>query len=84
MLKNKIIKMDNGKEYYILEEMQYNSKKYLLSIECDLDSDEIDEDNYHVMELTIENDNLKINQIKDNELALKVTNMLINKIRNNQ
>ena len=76
--------MDNGKEYYILEEMQYNSKKYLLSIECDLDSDEIDEDNYHVMELTIENDNLKINQIKDNELALKVTNMLINKFRNNQ
>ena len=82
MIKDKIIEMENGKEYYILEEVSYNGKKYLLSAECNLDKDEINEEDYLVMELEIENNNLKINTIEDDKLAVIVTNMLINKVRN--
>lgn len=82
MIKDKIIEMDNGKNYYILEEVSYNGKKYLLSAECNLEKDEINEEGYIVMEMIIENEELKINQIKDNELTNIVTNMLINKVRN--
>lgn len=82
MIKDKIIEMDNGKNYYILEEVSYNGKKYLLSAECYLEKDEINEEDYIVMEMVVENEELKINQIKDNELSNIVTNMLINKVRN--
>ena len=84
MIKDKVIEMDNGKEYYILEEVSYNGKKYLLSAECNLEKDEINEEDYLVMEMEIANDELKINTIEDNQLANIVTNMLINKVRNEE
>ena len=82
MIKDKIIEMDNGNSYYILNDITYNNKKYLLSVECNLEKDEIKEDDYLVMELVIENDELVIKQIEDDNLALIVTNLLINKIKN--
>ena len=82
MIKDKIIKMDNGKEYYILTDITYNTKKYLLSVECDLANDDVKEDEYLVMELVIENDELVIKRIEDDNLALVVTNLLLNKIKN--
>lgn len=82
MIKDKIIEMDNGKNYYILEEISYNGKKYLLAAECNLEKDEINKEDYLVLELDIENYDLKVNTIENDELAQIVTNMLINKIRN--
>lgn len=83
MVKDKIIQMDNGKSYYVLDETSYNEKKYLIAIECDLEKDDANEEDYLVMELAIENNELAIKRITDDNIAKTVTKMLLEKIINN-
>lgn len=82
MVKDKIMQMDNGKSYYVLEEVEYNGKKYILSLECDLDNDSVNSDDYLVMELCMDNDELSIRRIDDDNVATVVMAMLLNKIKN--
>ena len=82
MVKDRVIQMDNGKNYYVLEDIEYNGKKYILSLECDLENDTVNEEDYYVMELSMQDGELSIKQILDDEVAAKVTGMLLNKVRN--
>lgn len=81
MIKDKMIELTNGINYYILEEISYNNKKYVLAAECDLDKDEVNEDKYIVMEIKVEGTDLTTADIEDNELAQTITKMLIDKVR---
>ena len=82
MVRDKIFQMDNGRSYYVLEEIEYNGKKYLLSVECDVEKDElVNEDDYHIMELAFENSDLVIKRVEDDNLAKTVTVMLLDKVR---
>lgn len=82
MVKDKIIQMDNGQSYYALEEIEYNGRKFLLSVECDVEKDElVNEDDYHIMELAFENSDLVIKRVEDDNLAKTVTVMLLDKVR---
>ena len=83
MIKNKIIEIIDGTNYYILEEISYNNKKYILAVECDLEKEELNNKKYLVMEIKLENNNLITSTIEDNDLAKKVTNMLLEKNNNN-
>ena len=83
MIKDKVIEMDNKKNYYVLESVEYNDKKYILTVECDLLNDDIKEENYFVMEFFMEKEELKIRPIEDDKIATVVTTMLLNKVRNN-
>lgn len=69
MVKDKVIQMDNGKSYYVLEEIEYQGKKYILTLECDLEKDMVNEDDYFAMELAIETGELNIKKIDDNDIA---------------
>jgi len=81
MIKDKVITMENGQSYYIIEEVEYNNKKYILSLECDLDKDTVNEDDYLVMELELTNDDFIIRNIQDDETAKVVANMLLMKLQ---
>ena len=83
MIKDKIIELIGGINYYILEELSYNNKKYILAVECDLEKDELNNEKYLVMEIKLKNNNLITSTIEDNNLAKTVTNMLLEKINNN-
>ena len=83
MVKDRILDLDNGTSYYILEEVVYNDKKYVMACVCDTKSNYVNEDDYIVMELKINNDDLVIENIKDLELAKVVTKLLIEKVRSN-
>ena len=83
MMRDKIIKMSDGQEYYILEDVEYNGKKYVLSLECNLDKDTVNENDYLVMEVAFENDDLMIKIVDDVEVAKVVVSMLLNKVKNN-
>ena len=83
MIKDKIIQMDNGKSYYVLEDVEYNEKKYILSVECDLDKDEVNEEDYFVMELDMAGDELAVKHIEDDKIAKMVIELLMDKIRKN-
>lgn len=83
MVKDKVIQMDNGKSYYVLEEIEYQGKKYILTLECDLEKDMVNEDDYFAMELAIETGELNIKKIDDNDIAKVVVGMLLSKMQNN-
>ena len=83
MIKDKIIQMNNGKSYYVLEEVEYNDKKYVLSVECDLDKDEVNEEDYFVMELDVTGEELSIKHIENDDVAKMVIELLMDKIRKN-
>lgn len=82
MIKDKVMQMENGKSYYILDSVEYNSKLYALALECDLDKDEVNEEDYFAMEIAMDGNDLAIKQILDDNTAQIVVGMLINKIKN--
>lgn len=83
MIKDKIIELNNGINYYVLEEISYNNKKYILAAECELEKDELKEDNYIVAEIKVEGTDLVTTDIEDEELSQIITKMLIEKVRKN-
>ena len=82
MIKDRIIELENGINYYILEDISYMQKKYVLAAECDLEHDSVKEDRYLVMEVKINNNDLYIVNIEDDETSKMVTKLLLEKIRN--
>ena len=82
MLKDKVVQSENGRQYYVLEEINYDNKKYALALECDIDNDLINKDDYIVMEVTMNGDDLFLKNINDDDLAKKVISLLFNKIKN--
>lgn len=82
MIKDKVIEMDNGRSYYILDSIDYNNRMYALALECDLDKDEVNEEDYFAMEIAIEDNDLSVRQILDDNVAQIVVGMLLNKIKN--
>lgn len=83
MIKDKIIELTNGLNYYILDEISYNNRKFILAAECDLEKDELKEENYIVSEIKVEGTDLVTADIEDEELSQTITKMLIEKVRKN-
>ena len=81
MIKDRIVELTNGTNYYILEDITYMQKKYILAAECDLENDDVNEDNYIVMEMKINNNDLYIVNIEDDETINIVTKLLLEKAR---
>ena len=83
MIKDKIIELTNGVNYYILDEISYSNRQFILAAECDLENDKLEEENYIVAEIKIEGTELITTIIEDEELAKTITKMLIEKVRKN-
>lgn len=81
MVKDKIIELENGINYYVIEEIDHNDKKYVLAAMCDLEKEEVNEEDYIVMEIKIEDDALVTKNINDDNIARIVTEKLIEKVR---
>lgn len=82
MVKDNVITMENGQSYYIIEDVEYKGKKYVLSVECNLDLDIVNEDDYLIMELQLIDNDLVIKNVNDIEIAKIVSNMLLSKVAN--
>lgn len=73
-MKNSIIQLHNGKNYYILGETEYQNRNFILTTECDLENDRlVDEDTLYLMERKLI-DNLEvIEEVSDDKIATEVT-----------
>lgn len=80
-MKDKIIKINSGVEYYIIEELNYEEQKYILATECNLKEDEIDEEKLVLFKINIKDNDLIAENIEDQVLAEKVTEKIIEKMR---
>lgn len=81
-MKDKVISLNTGEDYYILEELDYNSRKFALGSKCDLEHDTINEDELELFEIIINEEDLAIIEVRDDVLSREVTERILSKIRN--
>ncbi len=82
MLKNKIVTLNDQKEYYVLEELDDNNKKYLFLSMYHSDDESINEDQFLVVELKLENDHLTFHNIEEQNEAERISAMFLEKMKN--
>ena len=82
-MKDKVIKLHNDKDYYILEELEYFGHLYALAAECDLEKDRINENELFLMEVRIENDRLIAEEVPDEDRAREVIKEFQKKMQEN-
>lgn len=81
-MKDKIINIGSGEQYYILEELNYEDQKYILGAQCDIEKDQINEEKLLLFNVSIKDNDLVINNVNDQNLAEIVTEKILEKIRN--
>ena len=74
---DKVIKLDNNLEYYVLDEMTYEEKNYLIGLQVDNEKEGIT-NNYIIVESRKDlNGNVTLVDIDNPELLEKVGNLFI-------
>lgn len=79
-MKNRIIELEDGTMFYVLERETYQDKNYILGLKCDLKNDIIDTSNMRVLEIYTENNEIKTKSIDDN-IASDIVAALLTKLR---
>lgn len=81
-MKDIILKLKNNKDYYILEELSHNNKKYVLATEYNSEKEKLNENNLVIMEVKLVNDELIVDEINNDIEAEEVTLLFKKKIQN--
>ena len=82
-MKDKVIGLKNDVKAYVLDELDYNNRKFIFVIELDKEDNPID-DSYKQLELKIINDELIIDDIDDFEIASVVNNLFLSRMANEE
>lgn len=80
-MKNKVIELNGQENYYVIEELEYNNKKYIMCSKTKEAMDQIDTKNVYVCEVDLMNDNIVVKDIENQEEAFHITKMLIDKVQ---
>ena len=77
---DKVIKLDNNLEYYVLDEMTYEEKNYLMGLQVDNEKEGIT-NNYIIVESRKDlNGNVTLVDIDNPELLEEVGNLFIERL----
>lgn len=77
---DKVIKLDNNLEYYVLDEMAYDEKNYLIGLQVDNEKEGIT-NNYIIVESRKDlNGSVTLIDIDNPELLEKVGNLFIERL----
>ena len=61
---NKVIKLSNGKEYFLLKQAVYNNESFYTAVETNCSTNQLTE-NFTLLQETKENDKIYFTQVKD-------------------
>lgn len=81
-MKDKVIEIGNQDNIYVVEELDYQNKKYILGAKCDLEKDEVEKDELVLMEVSFKDGELVVKDV-DDEMAVTVTELIQQKMRAN-
>ena len=81
-MKDKVIEIGNQDNIYVIEELDYQNKKYILGAKCDLEKDEVQKDELALMEVSFKDGELVVKDV-DDEMAVTVTELIQQKMRAN-
>lgn len=81
-MKGKVITVNEMGDFYIIEELDYQEKKYVLCHSLDEELKNEKEVELSLFEVTIKDNDLVLDNVED-ETAQIVTSMMMEKIQNN-
>ena len=81
-MKDKVITVNPMGDFYIMDEVDYQDKKYILCHSLEEESKDERDVELSLFEVTIKDNDLTLNNVED-EIAQIVTNMIMQKISNN-
>lgn len=81
-MKDKVIEIGNQDNIYVVEELDYQNKKYILGAKCDLEKDEVQKDELVLMEVLFKDGELVVKDV-DDEMTVTVTELIQQKMRAN-
>ena len=79
MLIGKVIELDNGVNYYIVEEMEVKNRKFILAKMVDLQTDKVKDDDLVIKELINTADGVITANIDEAKEAEAITKLLLEK-----
>ena len=79
-MKDRLIKLENGNNLCILDELKYNNRKYILATECNAEETVLNR--YKIYEVSLDKDSLIVNTINDKDTLSYVTNLFLKNIKN--
>lgn len=82
-MKDIVLRLRNGNDYYVLEETLYNNKKYLFAVLCDLNNDYFNYDEFVIMEVKLIDDKLVVDEVYNDNIAQVLVRLFKDKIQNN-
>ena len=77
---DKVIKLDNNLEYYVLDEMTYEGKNYLMGLQVDNEQEGITNNYIFVETIKDINGNVTLADIEGPDLLEKIGNMFIERL----
>ena len=77
---DKVIKLDNNLEYYVLDEMTYEGKNYLMGLQVDNEQEGITNNYIFVETIKDINGNVTLADIESPDLLEKIGNMFIERL----
>ncbi len=80
-MKDRIIKLDDNKTYYVLEKITLDNKIYIMMTEYNMKDDVLDTENFIIKEVEKQDDKLALKEIENQELGSKVAMELLKKYR---
>lgn len=82
-MKNKLLKLATGEDYYVLEELTYDNNKYVIGTIVNRKEETLNENELIIFKVVIKNEKLALDDILDNKLATIISNKFLEKMRNN-
>lgn len=79
-MKDKVLTLQTGEEYYVLEELDYQNNKYVIGSICNLETEKMNENEYIIFQVTIKDDRLALDDILDDNLANTVSKKIMEKM----
>lgn len=79
MYKDQILTLDNGLEYLVINELDFNSRKFILGAMIDINNDLIDEENLFIKEVVSNNGSARVVSIEDDKELEAVSKLILNK-----
>lgn len=81
-MKDMIVKLNNNINYYVIETIDFDKKKYAFCVECDKEKEEI-LNNYIIVEVKLKNDDLVFDNIENLDLLNNIQEMFFQKLEDN-
>ena len=80
---DKVIKLGNGLEYYVLDEVKKNNKEYVFAVQVDNETEKVSE-NYIICEKRINLNETTLSDIADDKEFEEISNMFLKRMEENK